>query len=275
MHWSKRVVVWLEGLSRRPAGRPLAGLVASLAKSAATGQSHWCTYNRRGYWVNKQRRATFFSPTLHTATIGPLTGQVDDFWCYGLSVGSGATVVDVGAGIGDHVLVFSRRVKPSGRVIAIEAHPETANCLKLTVAHNQLDNTVVFDEAAWDRDETLRISDEPGHERNAVEKTGGGISIRARRVDDMLAPLGLQTIDLLKMNIEGAEVTALSGMPETLARTQAVVISCHDFLASGPDDSRRTKTRVMKFLGEAGFSVLTRPDAPLDFLRDYVYGRRR
>jgi hypothetical protein len=76
------------------------------------------------------------------------------------------------------------------------------------------------------------------------------------------------------MNIEGAEVMALSGMRHTLTRTRAMVVSCHDFLTSdNPDDPRRTKKDVIAMLEDAGFTTYTRPDVPLAFVRDYVYAR--
>ena len=264
----------LEHASNHAAGRPIAGIGMSLAKTVATGEWHWFSYDSRGWWQNRQREATFFSPTIHTSTLGPLTREVDDYWCFQTQVAPGNVVVDVGAGIGDHVLVFARRVGPGGRVVAIEAHPATARCLKLTVDRNRLTNTHVVEEAAWDREGTLQMSDDAAHERNAIHGSGGNITIRARPVDAMLAPLNLPAIDLLKMNIEGAEVPALAGMTTTLARTRAVVISCHDFLANAPDDPRRTKARVIAVLEAAGFTIVTRPDAPLPFVRDYVYGRR-
>jgi FkbM family methyltransferase len=264
----------LERAARRPSSRPLAAVAASLAKSAQTRRWHWLSYDPRGWWTNRQAGTTFFSPDLHTATLGPLAAEVEDFWCHVTPLSPGDVVVDVGAGIGDHVVIFSRLVGPGGRVVAIEAHPRTARCLKLTVEGNGLRNTSVIEEAAWDCESTLRMSDGEAHEANAVDGTRGDVSIRARPVDRMLAALNLERIDLVKMNIEGAEIAALRGMHETLARTRAVVVSCHDFLATSADDPRRTKTSVTALLQQAGFTTTTRPDAAQIFVRDYVYGRR-
>ena len=270
---------WLEDLATRlpaaakyPGVMPLVGVSASIAKTLHTRRLHQIHYDRRGWWVNRQRQVTLFSPDLHTPTLHRLEAMVKDFWCHGGSLSPGNIVIDIGAGVGDEVVIFSRWVGPAGRVVAIEAHPVTARCLKLAVTSNRLENTTVIEEAAADRETTLLMSDVLQHEQNAVVGAGGTLSVKARTVDDMLAPLELPSIDLIKMNIEGAEVMALSGMRRTLARTRTLVVACHDFLASrSPDDPRRTSAKVIAILTAAGFETYSRSDAPLPFVRDYVY----
>ena len=100
-----------------------------------------------------------------------------------------------------------------------------------------------------------------------------GITVPAKRIDTIAAELGLEQIDLLKMNIEGAERAALLGTGQMLTATRHVCISCHDFLAeAGGPDELRTKAFVTRFLSEHGFEVTTRDNAPEPWTRDYVYG---
>ena len=272
--FARRLGSLAERLSLTPATRPIAGLLMSAGKTLQTRRRHWISYDRRrSCWKNQQADAAFFSPTLHSGTLDALSDQVTEFWCPQVPLHEGDVVIDIGAGVGDHVLVFSRRVGSTGKVIAIEAHPQTAGCLELTVTANRLANTHVFNEAAWNKSEFLHMSDTTAHEGNAVG--GGRVGVRARPVDEMLAPLNLARIDLIKMNVEGAELQALEGMPDALSRAAAIVVSCHDFLATTPEDSRRTKARVIPFLEARGFTVTQKPDAPYAFARDYVYGRRR
>src|SRR5437899_13028030 len=84
--------------------------------------------------------------------------------------------------------------------------------------------------------------------------------------------LGLSHADFLKMNIEGAERLALSGMGEMVQKTKNVCISCHDFLADegGPDDLR-TKADITDFLKRNGFAILLCESEGL-WIRDFVYG---
>jgi Methyltransferase FkbM domain len=85
--------------------------------------------------------------------------------------------------------------------------------------------------------------------------------------------LDITHIDLLKMNIEGAEVSALRGVGPLLAKTRHVCIACHNFLADeGGAETLRTKATVRELLAGHGFDVWTRDDAPDPWTRDYVYG---
>ena len=61
------------------------------------------------------------------AAIGSLTKRS---YCLRYQPKPGDTVVDVGAGMGDDTLVFSRMVGPSGRVFSFEAHPDNLRCLQ-------------------------------------------------------------------------------------------------------------------------------------------------
>ena len=98
-------------------------------------------------------------------------------------------------------------------------------------------------------------------------------SASRRRLDGIAAELGVERVDLLKLNIEGAERDALAGMPDLIERTRHVCISCHDFLADrGGSDELRTKAFVRQFLLERGFTLTNRDNAPDPWTRDYVYG---
>ena len=67
---------------------------------------------------------------------------------------------------------------------------------------------------------------------------------------------GLSQVDFLKMNIEGAERLALSGLGEMVRKTKNVCIACHDFLANeGGPNEMRTKADVIRFLKQNGFAV--------------------
>jgi hypothetical protein len=85
--------------------------------------------------------------------------------------------------------------------------------------------------------------------------------------------LEITHIDLLKVNIEGAEVAALRGLGPLLAKTRYLCIACHDFLADeGGPETLRTKAAVCELLIGHGFDVQTRDDAPDPWTRDCVYG---
>lgn len=259
----------------RPGRRGLLTLPGSVWVSL-TYRAPCLVYWRDGAWIHRYRGAKI--PHASFGRAAPprvFTAQAREMFLYEYTPGAGDVVFDIGAGIGAEALLFSRLVGPSGRVVSAEAHPRTYKRLVDLCKANRLGNVTPLQVAVSDTDGTVVISDSEHHLRNTVLETrSGGIDVPARRIDTLAGELGIEQIDLLKMNIEGAERQAIQGIGTVLANTRHVCISCHDFLADdgGPDDLR-TKNFVREFLMEHGFLVTTRDDAPDAWTRDYVYAR--
>jgi FkbM family methyltransferase len=231
-------------------------------------------YWRDGAWIHHYRGAKI--PHASFGRAAPprvFTAQAREMFLYEYIPQAGDVVFDIGAGVGAEMLLFSRLVGPSGRVVSVEAHPRTYGRLADLRKANCLRNVTPLQLAVSDTDGTVAISDLDHHLRNAVlEAHGDGIEVPARRIDTLAGELNVDRIDLLKMNIEGAERQAIQGMGTVLANTRHVCISCHDFLADdGGPEELRTKAFVRDFLIERGFRVITRDDAPDPWTRDYVY----
>ena len=258
----------------RPGGRALLGLAGSLWYSVKRREPCLIGW-RDGAWVHRYRGARIPHDRLGEAPPpAEFTAEARDIFLHGYEPREGDVVVDVGAGVGAETLLFSRLVGASGRVVALEAHPRTFERLELLCRLNGLANVVPLQVAASDADGTLSISDAEEHVANTILGVGErGIDVPARPLDDVAAELGLTRVDLLKLNIEGAERAALAGMTELVERTRHVCISCHDFLAErGGPEELRTKSFVREFLLERGFALTSRDDAPDPWTRDYVYG---
>src|SRR3954471_11158565 len=191
---------------------------ASLVYGAARGGRQSFTVDRDGHWVNRQPEATIVSPTVHTTSYAAFRRWVIDNWCWGYLPQAGDTVIDVGAGVGEEAVIFSRLVGPTGRVISIEAHPETFACLEQTVRLSRLGNVTPLQVALSDRDGTANIASGDSHLTSSVVKGGRGIEVAARSLDSIAAELRLREIALLKMNIEGAERLAVKGMHSAAPR---------------------------------------------------------
>lgn len=257
-----------ERLDRIGLRRPVAKL-ATLAYPASR-----FSVDADGRWVNAQAEATFVSPTLHTASYRALHAWVLDNWLWDFSLKPGDTVIDVGAGIGEETVVFSRLVGPAGRVIAIEAHPDTFACLERTVQLSGLDNVTAVQCAVADADGELAIATADCHVASALVESGG-IKVAARSLDSLADELGLGDVAFVKMNIEGAERPAMAGMTRLLGGLEAACVSCHDFLADlGQSEDFRTKAEVRAALEAGGFAIRTREDHSQCWVRDYLYARR-
>ncbi len=229
-----------------------------------------------GDWRHRAGRLVIASPKLHMKDVHAIVDEVADLWMHGYTPRPGDVVFDVGAGIGEDSLAFSRLVGSEGRVVAIEAHPRTYRCLAKTVRASHLSNVLPLDCALFSSDGHITISDGPAHVENTVlDPTETGVRITSRSIDSLVRELRLTRIDLLKMNIEGAEVAALEGMRDSVSLVRHVAISCHDFVADrGGPAAMRTKARVIELLKERGFTLAqSRAESPYPWVRDYVYAR--
>jgi FkbM family methyltransferase len=258
----------------RPGRRALLIVPGSIWVSA-TYRAPAVVYWRDGTWIHHYRRAKIPHAELgRAAPPSVLTAEASELFLHEYTPRAGDIVFDIGAGIGAEALLFSRLVGDSGRVVSAEAHPRTFERLARLCEVNGLTNVTPLQLAVADTDGTVTISDTDQYLQNTM-LGGNGIEVSAKRIDTIAAELGISQIDLLKMNIEGAERAALQGTGDLLAATRHVCISCHDFLAdSGGPDELRTKTFVIRFLTHHGFDITTRDDAAEPWTRDYVYGAR-
>jgi len=146
----------------------------------------------------------------------------------GRRLGPGAVVLDVGANIGYLTLAAAAAVGPEGRVIAVEPSPENSLLLRTSVAANGFRQVEVHQCAASDQHAAfvLEVDGSNGrmvpigqHRPNARQR----YLIFARPLDELLADL--DRLDLVKLDIEGAEPLAINGMRAALARLRPVLIS--------------------------------------------------
>ncbi len=253
----------------RPGRRALLVLPAS-AWVSWTYRELCLVYWRDGVWIHHYRHAKIPHASLgRAAPPDVLTAEARDLFLHEYTPQPGDVVFDVGAGIGAEALLFSQLVGRNGRVVSIEAHPRTYERLVGLCTANRLENVTPLQVAVSDSEGDVMLSDNAHHLRNRVlDSNEAGVRVAARRLDTIAAELGIGRIDLLKMNIEGAEQRALAGMGALLSSTRHVCISCHDFLGMP------TKAAVREFLAEHGFEVQTRDDAAEAWTRDYVYAAR-
>lgn len=255
--------------------RSLVSLVATIQQSLKHFSPILVFVDKEGDWHNCRRDATFIAPELNVSSYSAVRAAAIDLWCYNYSLQSGDTVVDVGAGIGDDVVAFSRLVGVRGRVIAIEAHPHTYRCLEKTIAANHLKNVTAINVAVSDQEGEVAISTGETFLSSSIVSGDGETRVRARKLDHILNELSVTRPNLIKMNIEGAETAALLGMTETLGSAPHVVISCHDFKADrGEDESLRTYNDVNRILRSSGYAIRNRNEDPRKEVRYYVYGAR-
>ncbi len=112
-----------------------------------------------------------------------------------------------------------------GKVHAFEPTPETAVLLRRNLAANLLTGHVpVVENAVADSPGVARFSVFPGAQGNQLavrggEQSSGSIEVEVTSLDTYFGELGWPRVDLIKMDIEGAEIAAMRGMADLVRRS--------------------------------------------------------
>jgi len=231
-----------------------------------------------GIWIHETSGGNFayHQPYLRL-NLSRLDAIARQNFLWGYMPRAGDTIMDIGAGVGEETLTFSRAVGETGRLICVEAHPRTFRCLEKMVQHNRLGNvTPIFAAVTVPGCSTVTMESGAAYLANRVGAIAG-VSVPATTIDAIHRELNLGRVQFLKMNIEGSEREAILGMAESLKQTEVLCISCHDFLAQSAGDERlRTKALVRNFLQQNWFKVVERPESGLPpYLRDQLWGYHR
>jgi FkbM family methyltransferase len=144
-------------------------------------------------------------------------------------VHAGDLVVDIGANIGVLTDLFACWVGPSGRVIAIEPEPVNIAALQRRMKRPDLAAIVqIVPAAAGDRNgrALLRVTPHhPGdHHLVALDKAGDTVEVDSVTLDALLASRDSRCPSLLKIDVQGGELSVLRGSQQTLARCRPVVL---------------------------------------------------
>jgi FkbM family methyltransferase len=171
-------------------------------------------------------------------------------------------IIDLGAGIGEDVVVMHQMQQLLGKIYAIEAHPRTFAKLKCMVEMNKFDNVICCNVAIDSEPGRTFISNKANHSSNRVSKWGE-IQINAITLDEFIAEKRVSRIDFLKLNIEGAERSALAGLMVKNTIVRNFAIACHDKLAQFYNDDYfyKTKDFVFEFFKQNSIKVVDKKES--------------
>lgn len=174
----------------------------------------------------------------------------------------GGTFIDVGANIGLYTLFSAACVGPDGRVLAFEPSTREYRRLEANLALNQLSHISVFKNAVMDAETTvrLRLADDRHAGLNTVGDrfvyAGVGLAgledVTAVTLDGVSTRLGLTRCDMIKMDVEGAELKALHGAVGLLRRLQPVLIL--EILESALEANSASPAALFAWLAGEGYT---------------------
>lgn len=178
------------------------------------------------YWLGlfEVRKSTLFVRTLHP----------------------GDVVFDLGANVGYYTMIASLYAGGTGCVVAFEPLPQNISYLKRHLELNQMQNVRLVDVAVADVSETSSF--DAGNNRSMGKLAAEGeIKVTTVCLDDLLARQEFPVPQVLKIDIEGAELRALRGAQNLLTKRRPKL-----FIATHSDALHQG---CRKFLAELGYNV--------------------
>ena len=162
----------------------------------------------------------------------------------------GQTVFDIGSNIGFYTLRASAQVGSTGRVVSIEANPDTFRILKTNVMANCCINTIAFCCAAGAEDGLSELyvpsnyaaGSTMVHNPNRSPRPRAKVPVRT--IDSIVSMLGIKKVNWIKIDVEGAEIGVVAGGKSVLRNHKPKIII--ETMNEG----------VVQFLRENGYSVV-------------------
>jgi FkbM family methyltransferase len=137
---------------------------------------------------------------------------------------------DVGANLGYFTLLAGACLQNSGQVVAFEPGPDAYACLTANIALNSFTNILAYQVAASDRAGEAVLHSVQGQPdgRANLFRAGGGQTVSTRvataALDGWRRQHSLAGPDFIKLDVEGAELMALTGARETLAEGDPLLL---------------------------------------------------
>jgi FkbM family methyltransferase len=139
------------------------------------------------------------------------------------------TILDVGAYHGVYGVVIGKIIKArGGTMIAIEPNPEAFRNLMQNVHLNGLEATCLC--------ERIAVMDKPGFSglklfgsESFVTTKGGGVDIQVTTLERIMDKHSIKKLDLLMIDVEGAELPVLAGFPWHWTRPGKIFCELHPY----------------------------------------------
>ena len=166
----------------------------------------------------------------------------------------GMVFYDLGANIGLFTLLAARLVGPNGKVFSFEPDPWVAARLRRNVARNAFENVTVVEAGVWSRSgpRNFVAADASSPDQGVGTFVGGGHGVAGTprecvALDDFIGSAAPP--DMIKCDVEGAEVEALAGA-EKLLRGHRPWVICELH-------SEANERALRSYFGSLGFDVDT------------------
>ena len=140
-------------------------------------------------------------------------------------------VVDIGAHHGAYAILLGKLVqKKKGTIIAVEPNPAAFKILQENVMKNRLEDTVKCEMAAiMERSGLLQITDDEDQSRIVDSADAAAFTVEAMPLSSLLKKYSLATVDLMIIDVEGAELNVLRSIDWEKSRFEMIFCELHPY----------------------------------------------
>jgi len=138
------------------------------------------------------------------------------------TIQEGSVVFDIGAHAGFYTLLASVLVGPKGRVYAFEPVPGNLHYLTRHLRLNHVENVTIIQAAVLNTCGVTSFDEGPNRSMAHVS-AGGKLQVDTVALDELIARAELPVPNYIKIDIEGAELLALSGSKSMLMTSHPVL----------------------------------------------------
>jgi FkbM family methyltransferase len=167
-----------------------------------------------------------------------------------LPIEEGDAVLDVGSAVGCVTLLASKKASV---VIAVEPNPQYFSSLEKRVLDSNINNVIFINKATWN-EQGFKEFNIKGYSSSIVNMS---TIVETDTIDNITSGLGINRIDFMKMDVEGAEIESLLGATNTLNNTRKIVVSAYHYRENDQKINEQTYIWVEKYLKSKEFNTIT------------------
>lgn len=160
---------------------------------------------------------------------------------------SSPVIVDCGSNIGLSVLYY-KQLSPGATIIAFEPDENNFQLLSKNVGVNNLTNVTLRKEAVWKQNGKISFSANETEASHISNEESSANLVASVRLKDVLE--NMEQIDLLKIDIEGAEWEVMQDCAQSLQSIQHLFLEYH-----GKATETHKLVNLLQIVKDAGFSV--------------------
>lgn len=169
------------------------------------------------------------------------------------------TYVDVGAHVGFHALIARRCVGDEGRIVAIDPQPYNCEKILTNCRANDFSNILTIVAVAGGKSGFVTLNDQSSRDKSRLTMALTPVNDRPRqfrvpmiRLDGLFDDLGLRSVELLKIDVEGFEPEVLKGLGRHISMVRNMLFELL------PDSLRSSDTtEMLNSIRTNGFELRT------------------